>query len=163
MPDRHSRPTSKILQIKEYKMTHEDAGNYAGKRQNNELNQSIAAMIREKISEKTISCAEAHNIATKLNVDPAEVGTTIDLLEIRLNKCQLGLFGHGKEKNIPELTDDVNPEIKSAILSALVNGRLACFAAWEISKKFKISKPMVSAACELMKIKIAPCQLGAFK
>jgi len=144
-------------------MTHEDAGNYAGKRQNNELNEKIAEMIKEKISEKTISCAEAHNIATKLNVEPSEVGITIDLLEIRLNKCQLGLFGHDKKKNIPELPDEVNPEIKSAIQSALINGRLSCFAAWEISKKFKISKPMVSAVCETMKIKISPCQLGAFR
>jgi len=144
-------------------MTHEDTGNYAGKRQGAALNETIAAKIKEKISEKRISCAEAHSIATELNVSPADVGTTIDLLEVRIIKCQLGLFGYGKEKNIPVLSDKINPDIESAIKSSLVNDRLPCFTAWEIAKNFKISKPMISAVCEGMKIKISPCQLGAFK
>jgi hypothetical protein len=144
-------------------MTHENAGNYAGKRHGAELNEMIAARIKEKISENTISCAEAHSIAVKLNADPADVGTTIDLLEVRINKCQLGLFGYGKQKNIPTLSDKINPEIELAIKSSLVNDRLTCSTAWEISKRFNISKAMVAAACETMKIKISACQLGAFR
>jgi hypothetical protein len=144
-------------------MTHEDAGHYAKKRPGAELNELIAARIKEKISENRISCAEAHSIAVELNVDPAEVGTAIDLLEVRISRCQLGLFGHGKEKNIPELSEKINPEIESAVKSSLANGQLACSLAWEISKRFGISKPMIAAVCETMKIKISPCQLGAFK
>jgi hypothetical protein len=143
-------------------MAHEDAGNYAGKRRGAKLNEMIAAKIKEKISENKISCAEAHSIALKLNVNPAEVGTAIDLLEVRINKCQLGLFGHGKQKNIPPLPDKINPEIESAINSSLANGRLPCSTAWEISKRFKMSKSTAAAMCEKMKIKISPCQLGAF-
>jgi hypothetical protein len=123
----------------------------------------IAARIKEKISENTISCAEAHRIAVDLNTDPADVGTAIDLLEVRINRCQLGLFGYGKEKHIPVLSDKINPEMESAIKSSLVNGRLTCSAAWEISKRFHVSKAMVAAACEVMKIKITACQLGAFR
>ena len=144
-------------------MTHKDAGNYAGKRQGATLNETIAARIKEKMSENRISCAEAHNIAAELKVSPADVGTAIDLLEIRIIKCQLGLFGHGKEKNIPVLSDKINPDIESAIRSSLVNDRLPCSVAWEIAKNFKVSKPIISAVCEGMKIKISPCQLGAFK
>ncbi|MCX5805078.1 MAG: hypothetical protein NT010_03260 [Proteobacteria bacterium] len=144
-------------------MTHEDAGHYAGKRAGAELNEMIAARIKEKISEKRISCAEAHKIAGELNMDPAEVGTAIDLLEVRIGGCQLGLFGHGKEKSIPELSDKLNPEIESAVKSSLVNGRLSCFSSWELAKRFGISKRMIAAVCETMKIKISPCQLGAFK
>jgi len=144
-------------------MTHEDAGNYAGKRPGAQLNEMIAASIKEKISENTISCAEAHSIAVELNADPADVGIAIDLLEVRIIKCLLGLFGYGKEKNIPALSDKINPEIELAIQSSIVNGRLACFTAWEIAKRFNVSKAMVSATCEVMKIKISPCQLGAFR
>jgi len=144
-------------------MTHEDAGNYAGKRHGAELNEMIATGIKEKMSENTISCAEAHSIAAKLDADPADVGAAIDLLEVRINKCQLGLFGYGKQKNIPALSDKINPEIESAIKSSLVKGRLTCSAAWEISKRFNVSKAMVAAACETMKIKISACQLGAFR
>ena len=143
-------------------MTHEDTGHYAGKRPGAELNEKIAASIKEKMSENRISCAEAHGIAVKLNVDPADVGAAIDLLEVRIIKCQLGLFGYGKEKNIPVLPDKVDPGIEPAISSSLVDGRLACFAAWEIAKRFNISKPIIAAVCENMKIKISPCQLGAF-
>jgi hypothetical protein len=144
-------------------MGHEDAGNYAGKRHGAELNEMIAGRIKEKMSENTISCTEAHSIAVKLNADPADVGTSIDLLEVRINKCQLGLFGYGKKKNIPAISDKITSEIESAIKSSLVNGRLTCSAAWEISKRFNISRAMVAAACETMKIKISACQLGAFR
>ncbi len=144
-------------------MTHKDAGNYAGKRRGAKLNEAIAARIKKKISDNRISCAEAHSIAAALNVDPDDVGTAIDLLEVRIIQCQLGLFGHGKEKNIPALPDKVDPGIGPAISSSLVNGRLACSAAWDIAKRFNVSKAMISAVCEKMKIKISPCQLGAFK
>jgi hypothetical protein len=144
-------------------MTHNDTGNYAGKRRGATLNETIAVKIKEKISEKRISCAEAHSLAKELNVSPADVGTTIDLLEVRIIKCQLGLFGYGREKKIPVLSDKINPDIESTIKSSLVNDRLPCSTAWEIAKNFKISKPIIAAICEKMKIKISPCQLGAFK
>jgi hypothetical protein len=143
-------------------MTHKDTGHYSGKRQGAQLNEAIASRIKEKISDNKISCEEAHNIATGLNVTPADVGATIDLLEVRIIKCQLGLFGYGKEKNIPVLTDTINPDIELAVKSSLVNDRLACLSAWEIAKKFNISRPMIAAVCEKMKVKISPCQLGAF-
>jgi hypothetical protein len=143
-------------------MTHEDTGNYAGKRRGAELNEMIAAKIKEKISEKRISCAEAHSIAAELSVAPADVGAAIDLIEVRIIKCQLGLFGYGKEKSIPVLSEKINPDIELAIKSSLMNDRLPCSTSWEIAKKFNVSKPMVAAVCESMKIKISPCQLGAF-
>jgi len=143
-------------------MTHEDAGHYASKRRDAKLNEAIATKIKEKISDNKISCAEAHSIAGKLNVSPAEVGTAIDLLEVRITQCQLGLFGHGKEKNIPPLPDKIDSGVESAINSSLADGRLPCSTAWEISERFKMSKSTLAAICEEIKIKISPCQLGAF-
>jgi hypothetical protein len=143
-------------------MTHQDTGNYAGKRGGAELNETIAAKIKEKISEKRISCAEAHSIAAELSVAPADVGAAIDMIEVRIIKCQLGLFGYGKEKSIPVLSDKINPDIEVAINSSLINDRLPCSTSWEIAKRFNVSKPMVAAVCESKKIKISPCQLGAF-
>jgi len=49
-------------------MTHEDTGKYGKKRSGAELNERIGARIREKASEKRLSCAEAHSIAETLNV-----------------------------------------------------------------------------------------------
>ena len=143
-------------------MTHEDKGHYAKKRSGAKLDETVAARLKEKVSENRISCAEAHSIAAELKVAPADVGTAIDLLELRIIKCQLGLFGMGKEKNIPALSDKIDPGIEPAIKTSLVNGRLACSIAWETAKRFNISRPMIAAVCEKMKVKVSPCQLGAF-
>ncbi len=144
-------------------MTHEDTGHYAEKRAGVELNEEAAAIIRQKASDNEISCAEAHNVAAKLKIEPAEVGTTIDLLEVRIVKCQLGLFGYGREKHIPALPDKVDPGIEPAINASLVNGRLPCSAAWKIAERFEVAKAVIAAVCEKMKVKVAPCQLGAFR
>lgn len=144
-------------------MTHKDSGNYGEKRKDMPLNETIANKIKENIQGNSISCIEAHTIAEKLNVDPAEVGVAIDILEIRINKCQLGLFGYENKKNIPLLTEKVSPDMESTIKSSLSDGKLKCIDAWNIAKKYNISRPMVTAICESMKIKISACQLGAFK
>ena len=144
-------------------MTHEDAWNYSAKREGAQLDEDIAAAIKEKAADNKISCAEAHAIAIKLQVTPAEVGTAIDLLEMRINKCQLGLFGYKGKTNFPEIPDDINPDIKSAISLLVKNEHIPSAAAWDIAKKFKISKATVSAVCNSMKVKISACQLGAFR
>ncbi len=54
------------------------------------------------------------------------------------------------------------PELEKEIRSRLSNGRLPCAAAWEIAAERKIPRMKVSSACEALKIKIKPCQLGAF-
>ena len=51
-------------------------------------------VIKEKINENVrqgeLACAVAFKIAEELEVSPAEIGKTLDLLDLRLNKCQLG-------------------------------------------------------------------------
>jgi hypothetical protein len=157
---RHER---KCVTIRRKTMAHEDAGNYAGKRQGAELNDLIAARIKDKLRENTISCAEAHNIALKLNVDPADVGAAIDLLEVQINKCQLGLFEQGKEENASVAANKITPEVESAVTSSLVNGRLTCADAWKIAERFGLSRKAIGTACDTLKIKISACQIGAFK
>ncbi len=144
-------------------MTHEDAGNYAGKRKGITLNDEIAEKIKEKAADKRISCADAHGIAVKFKVNPAEIGAAIDLLEIKIKKCQLGLFGYEGKTSIPDTPVGLNPEIEKEILKVLCSGRIKCLDAWNIAKKFRVSKPQVTGICEVLKIKINECQLGAFK
>ena len=79
-------------------MTHEDAGHYAAKHPNAKADPAIAAAIEEKQTDGRITCAAAHAIASKLGCPPEAVGVNIDLLEMRIAKCQLGLFGHGSVK-----------------------------------------------------------------
>ena len=144
-------------------MAHQNAGNYKGKHAPDvKINEIIGRAVNMKAVDGKISCDDAGSIADELSVTMQEIGVTIDLLEISLNKCQLGLFGYGAEKKIVEPAGAVNSELERSVREAAVNGRLPCEAAWKIAERLNISKMAVSAACEDLKIKIKPCQLGAF-
>ena len=144
-------------------MTHEDAGHYGAKHPaDRKLNEKIAGAVRIKNMAGKISCAEASRMAGQLQVSMADVGVTIDLLEIYLNKCQLGLFGYSPKKMIVKPAESVTPELEAAIRKALVKERLPCLSAWKIAEETGRTRMAISSACEKLKIKIKPCQLGAF-
>lgn len=144
-------------------MTHEDAGHYASKHPEGvEADPEIAAQVRQKLSGNHITCAEAHSIAAKLSVQPSQVGITIDLLEARIVKCKMGLFGYSPQKRIVTPAGSVSAELKNSIESKLADGRISCEHCWEIASKQGIRKLDVAGACEALGIKIKPCQLGAF-
>ena len=109
-----------------------------------------------------LPCAVAFKIAEELKTAPAEVGKAVDLLGIRLAKCQLGLFGYKPDKKIVKAKLPEDPELENAIRNALIEERLACRNAWDIARQLQMPKMAVSNACEALKIKIKPCQLGAF-
>ena len=144
-------------------MTHEDAGHYAAKHPKGaKVKDELLRAVKEVAREETISCAEAFTVARNLDVQPREVGMAIDMLEIKIEKCQLGLFGYGSQKRILEPAEEINEEIKSAIENVLVEGRISCAECWEIAARFKRPKMYVASVCEAISVKISPCQLGSF-
>ena len=144
-------------------MTHEDRGHYAKKHSpDRKVQPEIAEALNSKASNRKISCSAAHKIAKDLNVSPAEVGFTTDILEIRIVKCQLGLHGFYPEKRIVKPAENLSQTMKEAIRDSLVDGKLECAGAWDIAKRLGIARMDVSSACEGLKIKISSCQLGAF-
>jgi hypothetical protein len=124
------------------------------------------AVVKEKINknarEGELACAVAFKIAEELEVSPADIGKTADLLDLRLNKCQLGLFGYKPDKKTVKARAPENRQMEEAIQNALIDGQLACRDAWDIANRYNVSKLAVSGACESLSIKIKPCQLGAF-
>lgn len=144
-------------------MTHSDAGRYATKHTpGRKPDEALAAAVRSKATGGELSCGEAERIALEQSAAMSEVGRTLDLLEIRINRCQLGLFGYAAEGKIVRRENQVTPELEKAIRSRLSESRLPCKAAWEIAAEWKIPRMKISSACEELKIKIKPCQLGAF-
>ncbi|MDI6688268.1 MAG: hypothetical protein QME06_08635 [Desulfobacterales bacterium] len=109
-----------------------------------------------------LTCLSAFQIADGLQISSAEVGMTVDLLNFRLTKCQLGLFGYQPQKKIIKAKEPEDRNLKKAIQDRLVEEKLTCISAWEIASKFNIQKMIVSSACEALNIKITKCQLGAF-
>jgi len=142
---------------------HRRRGEYSKKhKEQRKLNEKIVEALKEKEKNGEIPCAVAHQIAKEFNVSPEEVGYTMDMLEIAIVKCQLGLFGYKPEKKIIKPAEKVSEELKEEIESALEDGKLSCKKAWEIAERLGIRKMEVSSACEAMGIKIKGCQLGAF-
>jgi len=144
-------------------MTRKDKGRYAKKHPSDrKIDRTVAEAAKERILEGKISCAAAFQIVSDLKVSPAEVGFTIDCLEIPITGCQLGLFGYNPQKKTVNPADSVSSTLEEAIRQALVWDRLPCVAAWEIGERFGLGKMEVTSACEALKVKISSCQLGTF-
>ena len=122
----------------------------------------IENAIRAVAKDEEIACASAFKAANELGISPGEMGVTLDLLEIRLVKCSLGLFGYKPEKRIIKPADRVSHELENAIIEGLIYDRLSCKDAWDLAQRLGKRKMEISSACEALKIKISSCQLGAF-
>jgi hypothetical protein len=143
-------------------MAHKDAGRYADKHGPGvRPHEGIAAAVREKAVAGELSCAEAERIGATIGVPLVEIGRTLDLLELRIARCQLGLFGYPEGKAVQPAAA-VASDLEAAIRDSLAGGKLPCKDAWEIAAKRKITRMAVSAACEALQIRVKPCQLGAF-
>lgn len=147
-------------------MTHIEQGKYRGKHAvDRKLDARIAEEIRKEAKETHLACARASRIAEKLGVSIEEVGVNADLLEIKIDQCQLGLFGYGRTKgkhSIIEQPETVGEELEKAIREALVDDRLPCLSAWNIADEFQMTKKAVCAAADKLGIKSSKCQLGVF-
>jgi len=125
-------------------------------------NPALEEEIRNRAENGELSCAGAMQIAAQFGQAPGDLGQRLDAMKIRLMKCQLGLYGYKPEKIIVKPAKEVSVELEEDIRQALQGEYLSCMAAWTIAKKRRIPKMAVSSACEALKIKIKPCQLGAF-
>ncbi|MFC1516635.1 hypothetical protein ACFL7E_07755 [Thermodesulfobacteriota bacterium] len=123
---------------------------------------NVVAAVKEKAPDGEIACTDAFAVSGQLNVPPSEVGFAADALEIRITKCQLGLFGYHPKKKMIQAAERVAKELEDTLRNALVNDRLSCITAWEIAQRLDVGKMEISAACEALNIKIGACQLGAF-
>lgn len=138
-------------------------GHYRKKHQNAEMpDERLIKAVKEKAKNGEIPCAVAHALAKELGVSPEQIGFTMDILDIPIVKCQLGLFGYKDKKKIIKPKKEVSEQLKDKIYMNLEQGRLPCKKAWEIAKKLNIGKMEVASACEALGIKIIKCQLGAF-
>ena len=144
-------------------MTKEDNGHFKKKHdESRSIDPLVEDALKKEAEEGQIPCAVAFKIASETGWDASEVGVASDLLELRLSKCQLGLFGYTPRKRIVKAAEEVSENLRKKIQDSLSDNRLPCAVAWEIAKAFGLRKMEVSSACEKLGIKISHCQLGAF-
>ena len=143
-------------------MTHLDTGNYAAKHNDATIPEELKQKVSKAAENQHLNCSKAHQLALETGFSPAEVGRAADLLEIRLSGCQLGLFGHSRGKEFSEAKSPPSQELQEALAKGLKDQSLPCLEAWKIADRFNLKKTEITSACETLKIKISPCQLGAF-
>ena len=113
-----------------------------------------------------VSCAAAHEVAAQLGLSPLEVGKALNRTDLRLYRCQLGLFGYGpkpegKHKIVLEASR-VPQEIEAAIAARSEDGCIPCEAAWEVAAQFEYPRLGLANILEAMGLKVRGCQLGCF-
>lgn len=126
------------------------------------LKPGLEDAIKDKSKGGALSCALCFTIAHELQVQPRDVGHALDLMEIPITMCQLGLFGNSPIAKIVQKAESVPEDLEKAIRQMLDNGRLPCHCSWQLAQQFAVPKIKISSACEAMGIKISTCQLGAF-
>jgi hypothetical protein len=111
-------------------------------------------------------CAVAHYIGASLKVAPLEVGKAATAAGVRINFCQLGLFGYGRKGQsgykIVGRKVEVGQEVVDLIKKGATQGRISCATLWEIADRTGMMRPEVGNAADSLGIKVTPCQLGAF-
>ena len=127
----------------------------------------IVKAINDRLDrEGKLPCAMAFRVAHDLEVEPLLVGRTADEMGVKLNRCQLGMFGYGPKAEgkhkIVKPAGSVSPELEEAIRQRLEEGRISCRMVWEVAAELELPKMDVSAAVEALGIKLVHCQLGAF-
>lgn len=65
---------------------------YGGEVMPEEIPEKVIAAVKEAAVDNKVTCAQAHWIAADLEVPVPLVGRALDLLEIKLCRCQLGCF-----------------------------------------------------------------------
>ncbi len=127
----------------------------------------LAAEIRGRILNGTLSCAEAFAVADGTGVSPLDVGRTADVLKVKLSHCQLGLFGYpGRGKGWDRSGAGLGPApdgLEAALKRrAGREARVTCSDLWEIAELYGVPRILVGDVADRLGFRIIECQLGAF-
>ncbi len=147
-------------------MAHRDAGRYSGKQApGTQLDANLADTIRARCPDDMLACGTAERISKDVRTEMSEVGVAADLLEMKIGRCQLGLFGWGSKPNHGKdivAAESVTADMRNALVETAHNGKVTCEALWRIADQLGVGRKEVSAACDALGFKIGACQLGAF-
>ena len=128
---------------------------------------NILAAVVAASNKGFLSCAAVHALAEKTGSTPLAIGDIVNSeSELRLYRCQLGLFGFGPKSEgkhkIVLAAKNPSPEIAEAIQRVVVNGAVPCAALWAIADQFEYPRLGIANIVEALGLKVSPCQLGCF-
>jgi hypothetical protein len=127
-----------------------------------ELHQAIL----ERLEDGKLRCAAAFAIAHRLGVEPLAVGQAANLADIRISRCQLGLFGYGPKSEgkhkIVQPMENVPEHLAARLRAAAGEDGITCAAIWQVADELGYKRIEASSAVEAVGLRISRCQLGCF-
>ena len=130
------------------------------------MDERIHQAMTDRLQDGQLPCNQAFAIAQILGVEPFAVGLAATNADIRISRCQLGLFGYGPKAEgkhkIVHPMEEV-PERLAARLRAAADGeKITCEAIWNIADGLGFRRIEASSAVEAMGLKVSRCQLACF-
>jgi hypothetical protein len=130
------------------------------------MDERIYQAMLERLEDGKLPCNQAHAIAQILEVEPLTVGFAANEADIRISRCQLGLFGFGPKKEgkhkIVHAMDSVPERLAARLRANADEGSITCTAIWEAADGLGYKRIEASSAAEAMGLKVSRCQLGCF-
>lgn len=102
-----------------------------------------------------INCLDSFKLARELKIEPNEIAKITKKYNIKIDNCELGVFGHHK---FGEKRDDIYEKLSS---KADNEKKIECSVAWEVAKEFSLNK--VGSTTKKSDIEVIYCQLGCFR
>ena len=130
------------------------------------MDEKLHQAMLDRLQDGQLPCNQAHAIAQILDMEPLSVGLAANEANIRISRCQLGLFGYGpkaegKHKIVHPM--DKVPERLAARLRAKADEHgITCASIWKVADGLGYQRIEASSAVEAMGLRVSRCQLGCF-
>ena len=107
-------------------MTQQNQKHYAKKHEEKEIlmEEEFRERLLKEAKEGRLTCSKAFLIGKESGKEPQQTGVYLDLLEIRIVECQLGLFGFTPEKRKVKTGEIIDP-IRQLIEEGREDSRLS--------------------------------------
>lgn len=124
----------------------------------------IESTVLSTLRDARLPCAFAFHIAGEHGWTPSQVGAEADRLDVRISRCQLGLFGFEEfgEKRFTGCVAVIPSELRDALTRGSTSKAISCLSTWRIADDLAIPRILAGVAANEMGIRITQCQLGCF-
>lgn len=124
----------------------------------------IESTVLSTLRDARLPCAFAFRIAKENGWTPSQVGAEADRLDVRISRCQLGLFGYDSfgQKGLVQRVAAIPGDVTVSLRAAEIDERIACAALWQIAEEHGLPRLAIACAAETIGLRVTPCQLGCF-
>lgn len=130
------------------------------------MDERLRQAMLERLEDGKLPCNQAYAIAQILEITPLTVGLAANEANIRISRCQLGLFGfgpkaEGKHKIVHPM-DEVPERLAARLRAQADRDSITCTKVWKVADGLGYKRLEASSAVEAMGLKVSRCQLACF-